>query len=91
MKDAFDKHPDARVLVNFASYRAAYDVTMEAITMKDESGKKPRLDAVAIIAEGIPERFARRIMFMAHKLNVVIIGPATVSSNQSNQCDLEIG
>lgn len=81
---ALNKHMDAKLLVNFASYRAAYDVTMEAMSMKDETGKRSRLDGIAIIAEGIPERFARRIMFVAKQMNVVIIGPATVSSAHMN-------
>ncbi|KAM3177518.1 hypothetical protein ACTXT7_004390 [Hymenolepis weldensis] len=77
---ALNKHIDAKLLVNFASYRAAYDVTMEAMSMKDETGKRSRLDAIAIIAEGIPERSARRIMFVAKQMNVVVIGPATVGA-----------
>ena len=71
---ALDAHRDARLLVNFASYRAAYDVTMAALSLRDENSNKPRLDGIAIIAEGIPERFR------AKHLGVVIIGPATVGA-----------
>nr|CDS32875.1 ATP citrate synthase [Hymenolepis microstoma] len=80
LANALNKHIDARFLVNFASFRAAYDITMKAISMRDETGKRSRLDGIAIIAEGIPERLARRIMFVAKQMDVVVIGPATVGA-----------
>ena len=45
LKEACEKHPDVDVLVNFASLRSAYDVTLEAI-------KIDQLRTIAIIAEG---------------------------------------
>jgi len=71
MSDAFKKHPDADVLVNFASLRSAYDSTMEALDC-------PQIRTIAIIAEGIPENFTRKIIKKADAKKVSIIGPATV-------------
>lgn len=34
MSEAVKKHPEADILVNFASLRSAYDSTMEALTYK---------------------------------------------------------
>ncbi len=84
MQRAFDAHPDARILVNFASYRAAYEVTLETLACKrdpveGQGPPLPRMECVAIIAEGIPERFSRDLVHKAKKQGVLIIGPATVS------------
>ncbi|WP_022847028.1 citrate/2-methylcitrate synthase [Desulfurobacterium sp. TC5-1] len=69
--EAAEKHPEADVLVNFASFRTAYNVTLEAINI-------PTIKTIAITAEGIPERFARDMALKAKKAGKVIIGPATV-------------
>lgn len=71
MSDAFKKHPDASVLVNFASLRSAYESTMEAL-------KFPQIRSIAIIAEGIPENYTRKMIKVADSNGVSIIGPATV-------------
>lgn len=71
MKDAVNKHPDADVMVTFASLRSAYDSTMDALSF-------PQIRTIAIIAEGIPENMTRKLILEAHKKNVTIIGPATV-------------
>lgn len=71
MGDAFKKHSDADVLVNFASLRSAYDSTMEALEF-------PQVKVIAIIAEGIPENMTRKIIKMANQKKISIIGPATV-------------
>ena len=47
-------------MVNFASLRSAYDVTMEAMNC-------PSLKTIAIIAEGIPENFTRNIIKTANE------------------------
>jgi len=39
---------------------------------------KPQIRSIAIIAEGVPERRAREIMYIAQQKNITIIGPATV-------------
>ncbi|CAH2000171.1 unnamed protein product [Acanthoscelides obtectus] len=71
MKDAMTKHPEADVLVNFASLRSAYSSTMETMEF-------PQIRTIAIIAEGIPENYTRKMVKMANEKNVAIIGPATV-------------
>lgn len=65
--------PQADILLNFASFRTAYDVTMEALNIGGFS-------SIMITAEGIPERLARGMNEYARSKNVVIIGPATVGA-----------
>jgi len=38
----------------------------------------PQIKAIALIAEGVPERHAREILWLAITKKVLIIGPATV-------------
>ena len=71
LKEAMDKHPQIDVMVNFASFRSAYPITMEAMDY-------PNLRTIAIIAEGIPERRSKEIITKANRLGKNIIGPATV-------------
>jgi len=68
---AVSSHPDASVLINFASARSAAAITMDALEHR-------QLRVIAIIAEGIPERRAREIAVRARMQGVTIIGPATV-------------
>jgi len=65
--------PQADVLLNFASFRTAYDVTVEALEL---GGFK----TIMITAEGIPERLARGMNAKARELGVTVIGPATVGA-----------
>ncbi|CAO1630639.1 unnamed protein product [Sympodiomycopsis kandeliae] len=71
IKEAIQKHPDADVVVNFASSRSVYQSTLEILEF-------PQIRALALIAEGVPERFAREILHRAKRAGVLIIGPATV-------------
>ena len=71
--DAKEAQPQADVLLNFGSFRTAYDVTMEAL---DLGGFK----TIMITAEGIPERLARGMNEYAREKNVTVIGPATVGA-----------
>ncbi|MFA7070439.1 MAG: citrate/2-methylcitrate synthase, partial [Sulfurimonas sp.] len=64
-------YPNADVLLNFASFRTAYDVTMEALELGG-------FRVMMITAEGIPERLARKMNATAHDKGVIVIGPATV-------------
>lgn len=108
MLNAMDKHPDARVLVNFASLRVAYDICMEAMEVDcivssnyKENGisnehndtsihnninnnclsvNEAQIKCIAIIAEGIPENMTRRLIQRSKERNILLIGPATVSS-----------
>ena len=71
--DAKAAHPNADVLLNFGSFRTAYDVTMEALEIGGFS-------SMMITAEGIPERLARKMNATAREKGVVVIGPATVGA-----------
>ncbi len=72
--DAVKEQPQADVLLNFASFRTAYDVTMEAI------GIDGQFKTIMITAEGIPERLARKMNQAARDAGVTVIGPATVGA-----------
>ncbi|MCR3883679.1 MAG: ATP citrate synthase [Methanothrix sp.] len=69
--EAVAAHPSVDVMVNFASFRSAFDTSMEALA-------SPGIKTVAIIAEGVPERMARVMAATAEKMKKTIIGPATV-------------
>lgn len=71
VKTALQKHPDIDVMINFASFRSAFDTTMEGLN-------EPKLRTIVVIAEGIPERLARHLREVAVAKKKVIIGPATV-------------
>lgn len=71
VEKAMAKHPDVDVVVNFASSRSVYSSTLELL-------QYPQIKTIAIIAEGVPERRAREILYKAQKKGVTIIGPATV-------------
>lgn len=71
MADAMTKHPQADVLVSFASLRSAYESIMETLDY-------PQIRSIAIIAEGIPENLTRNLVKKANEKSVSIIGPATV-------------
>lgn len=65
------RHPGADVMVNFASHRSAFETTMEAL-------EQPSIKAVAVIAEGVPERMSRTLAATSRKLDKTVLGPATV-------------
>ncbi|MDY7010497.1 MAG: citrate/2-methylcitrate synthase [Planctomycetota bacterium] len=69
--EATQKHPNADVVVNFASFRSAHGAAKEALEL-------PNIRTVAIIAEGVPEVRARELAALAKEKNKWIIGPATV-------------
>ncbi|MDD2805235.1 MAG: citrate/2-methylcitrate synthase [Elusimicrobiales bacterium] len=71
LKSAAARHPKSDVVVNFASYRSAFDSSMEALN-------HPNIRTVCVIAEGVPERRARILAATAAKLDKMVIGPATV-------------
>lgn len=72
-KEAVANHPQTSVLLNFASFRSAYEVTKEALSY-------PSIKTLMITAEGIPERLSREIALIAKRENKTIIGPATVGA-----------
>ncbi len=69
--EAVRKHPNASLLVNFASFRSVYETTMDGLRL-------PSLKTIAIIAEGVPESQTRLIIKEADEKGVGLIGPATV-------------
>ncbi len=71
MDHASVTHPEAGVLINFASHRSAYETSKEALNL-------PNIKTLVIIAEGIPERQTRKLIALRKKLGKWIIGPATV-------------
>lgn len=71
MKEAVGKHPEVDVVVNFASSRSVYASTLECLEFE-------QIKCLALIAEGVPERHAREILWKAKEKGVLIIGPATV-------------
>eukprot|EP00753_Platysulcus_tardus_P001373 PLAT11309.1.p2 GENE.PLAT11309.1~~PLAT11309.1.p2 ORF type:complete len:1120 (+),score=597.79 PLAT11309.1:36-3395(+) len=72
LEEAIRKHPEVSVMINFASFRSAYQSTMQTLKYSDQ------IKTIAIIAEGIPETRSRLIIKQARKKGVMIIGPATV-------------
>ena len=73
IETACEKHSDATVMVNFASFRSVYETCMETFEKHSD-----QIKTVAIIAEGVPEAQTRRIVAEAEKRGVGIVGPATV-------------
>lgn len=69
--EATKNHPDADVMVNFASFRSAYPTSKEALLSDN-------IRTVAIIAEGVPERRTKELIKIANERKKWIIGPATV-------------
>ena len=71
LETAVERHPESDVVINFASFRSAYEVSTEALNY-------PSIKTVVIIAEGLPERQTRELIALRKKLGKWIIGPATV-------------
>ncbi|CAG8456547.1 1611_t:CDS:2 [Acaulospora colombiana] len=71
-EDAIKNYPEVDTVVNFASSRSVYESTLEFFKYSNQ------IKTIAIIAEGVPERYARKILHEAKKRGVLIVGPATV-------------
>lgn len=71
VEEATKEHPDADVVVNFASERSCAESTMEAL-------ENDNIRTVVMIAEGVPQRDVRNIAKYAKDHNKWVIGPATV-------------
>ncbi|KAF9291464.1 citrate synthase [Mortierella alpina] len=72
LDEAVAKYPEVDTVVNFASCRSVYDSTREIFKHSKQ------IRTISIIAEGVPERRARQILWEAKERNVLVIGPATV-------------
>lgn len=73
MAEAFSKHPEVTVVVNFASFRSVYTSVMEILEYSHQ------IKTIAIIAEGVPESQTRKLNKEAQKKEVGIIGPGMFS------------
>jgi ATP citrate (pro-S)-lyase len=73
ISEATKKHPTATVLINFASFRSAYDTSKLTLA-------QPSIKTLVIVAEGIPEQQVRELRAISIKNDKVIIGPATVGA-----------
>jgi len=71
VEGAVKAHPEADVMVNFASERSSAESTMDAL-------EADSIRTVIMIAEGVPQRDVRKIAKIAKEKNKWIIGPATV-------------
>lgn len=70
-KEAVEKHPKVQLFINFASFRSAYDTSIEAMNFS-------AIKTIVIIAEGVPEQQTRDIVKAGEDKGVGVIGPATV-------------
>lgn len=71
LEEAVKNYPHADVMVNFASFRSAFPRTKEAL-------ETDSIRTIAIIAEGIPERYTKELVALAKQKGKWLIGPATV-------------
>ncbi len=70
--DVMKNHSTIETMVNFASFRSAFPTTMEALDYD-------QLRVISVIAEGMPERYAKEVTAKAKKIGgKILIGPATV-------------
>jgi len=72
LEEAVRRYPEVDTIVNFASFRSVYDSTREIMRFSDQ------IKNIAIIAEGVPEKRARQLLWEAKEKGVLIVGPATV-------------
>ncbi|XP_049851289.1 uncharacterized protein LOC126325839 [Schistocerca gregaria] len=73
---AIECQPQAKVFINYASHRSAYDSSLEALQYNT-------IQCVVIIAEGIPESQSKRLRILSERLGKIVIGPATVGGLQA--------
>ena len=76
VKEAAEAHEGARVFINYASFRSAFESSMQALDA-------PTLQTVVIVAEGVPVTQARKLIARAKATQKVVIGPATVGGIQA--------
>lgn len=72
IKEAVEKHKDASIMINFASFRSVFETVQDCLQYSDQ------IKTITIIAEGVPEAQTRRIIKDAKEKKVGLIGPATV-------------
>ncbi|MBI2573074.1 ATP citrate synthase [Candidatus Woesearchaeota archaeon] len=78
LHEAVQNHPAIDSIINFASFRSAYQSSKEAILT-------PSIKTITIVAEGIPERQVKELIAIAKEHHKTIIGPATVGALVAGQ------
>jgi ATP citrate (pro-S)-lyase len=81
IEQATAHHPNTDVLINFASFRSAYESSKQALL-------SDTINTIIIVAEGIPERYTRELIAIQNQYNQshpnsprkTILGPSTVGS-----------
>lgn len=68
----------ADTVVNFASFRSAFNATLECLSVK-------AFPNIVIVAEGIPERQVRELISINRERKLNIIGPSTVWAMTSGE------
>ncbi len=79
IEQATTHHPNTDVLINFSSFRSAYESSKQAIEAKT-------INTIIIVAEGMPEHHTRELITIQNQYNhshpqsprKTIIGPSTV-------------
>ncbi len=71
LTEALRKHPQADVLINFASFRSTFVPAKEAL-------ESATIRTVIIVAEGVTERQTKELIALAAKNNKTVLGPSTV-------------
>jgi len=71
IQEAAKDNPKADTIINFASFRSAFESSKEALNTTS-------IKTIVIIAEGIPERQTRELIAIAKQKSKTIIGPSTV-------------
>ncbi len=71
IQTAAKKHPNTDSLINFASFRSAYNSSKQALLI-------PQIKTITIVAEGIPEQQTKKLIALSKLHQKNIIGPSTV-------------
>ena len=70
---AIKKHPNSSGLINFASFRTAYESTKKALQYDN-------IKFVSVLAEGITENQTKELIIIAKKMNKMLLGPSTIGA-----------
>lgn len=70
---AIQNHPYVNGMINFASFRTAYESTKQALQCKN-------IKFVSILAEGMAENQTKDLINLAKSLNKMLLGPSTIGA-----------
>lgn len=70
---AIKSHPNVNGMINFASYRTAYESTKQAL-------RYDNIQFVSILAEGMAENQTKDLINLAKSLNKMLLGPSTIGA-----------